>query len=97
MNIFWISQEKNENIDDRNNNIYYSEESGINFKNRGLINFFKQYKHMSKLKKEKEIEIIYVDSLEKIISLCFFSFFNKIPVVYKIKEKKILKKSCSIK
>ena len=90
MNIFWISQEKNENIDDRNNNIYYSEESGINFKNRGLINFFKQYKHMSKLK--KEIEIIYVDSLEKIISLCFFSFFNKIPVVYKTKEKKDIEK-----
>lgn len=54
MNIFWISQEKNENIDDRNNNIYYSEESGINFKNSGLINFFKQYKHMSKLKKKKK-------------------------------------------
>lgn len=92
MNIFWISQEKNENIDDRNNNIYYSEESGINFKNSGLINFFKQYKHMSKLKKEKEIEIIYVDSLEKIISLCFFSFFNRIPVVYKTKEKKDIEK-----
>ncbi|WP_373078813.1 hypothetical protein [Fusobacterium varium] len=89
MNIFWIFQEENENIDDINNNIYYSEDSGINFKNSSLMNFFKQYKHVSKLKKEKEIEIIYINSLKKITSLHFFSFFNKIPIVYKTEEKKI--------
>lgn len=92
MNIFWIFQEENENIDDINNNIYYSEDSGINFKNSSLMNFFKQYKHVSKLKKEKEIEIIYINSLKKITSLHFFSFFNKIPIVYKTEEKKDIEK-----
>ena len=92
MNILWISQEKDENIDDINNNIYYSEDSGINFKNSSLMNLFKQYKHISKLKKEKEIEIICINSLKKITLLHFFSFFNKIPIVYKTKEKKDIEK-----
>lgn len=92
MNIFWVFQEENENIDNVNNNIYYSEDSRVNFKNNNLLNFFKQYNYINKLKKEKEIEIVYVNSLEKISSLHFFSFFNKIPVVYKTKEKKDIEK-----
>ena len=80
MNIFWIFQNNEKNIDTLNNNIYYPKESKINFRSNNIIDIFKQYRYLIKLKKEKEIEVIYNNSLKKIISLDIFSFFNKVPV-----------------
>ena len=92
MNIFWIFQDDEKNVDGLNNNIHHSKESGINFKSNRIADIFKQYRYLVKLKKEKEIEVIYNNSFKRIISLHIFSFFNRIPVVCNKNEERDIEK-----
>lgn len=92
MNIFWIFQDNEKSIDSLNNNIYYPKEREINFENNNIIDIFKQYRYLVKLKKEKGIEVIYNNSFKRIISLHIFSFFNKIPVVCNKNEERDIEK-----
>lgn len=92
MNIFWIFQDDEKNVDGLNNNIHHSKESGINFKSNRITDIFKQYRYLVKLKKEKGIEIIYNNSFKRIISLHIFSFFYRIPVVCNRNEERDIEK-----
>ena len=85
MNIFQIFKENEENIDKINNTIYFPEDK-LKF-NNNIFNIFKQYKYLSKIKREKNIEIIYNNSQQKIFSAYIFSLLNKIPIVDEIEEK----------